>query len=94
MQSHSGTEHLVVGHREALLPLCLAVLISKSPHFLLEPFLWLSNKYRFYFCFEFLFVCFVLFVFQDRVSLCNSPGCPGACSLDQASLKLTDAFAS
>ena len=26
------------------------------------------------------------FVFQDRVSLC-SPGCPGACSVDQAGLK-------
>ena len=34
----------------------------------------------------FFFVCLVL-VFQDRVSLC-SPGCPGTCFVDQASLEL------
>jgi hypothetical protein len=32
-------------------------------------------------------VCFVLFCFGDRVSLCN-PGCPGTHSVDQAGLKL------
>jgi hypothetical protein len=31
--------------------------------------------------------------FKDRVSLC-SPGCPGACSIDQANLKLRDLPAS
>ena len=35
----------------------------------------------------FFFVCLVL-VFQDRVSLC-SPGCPGTCFVDQASLELS-----
>ena len=37
--------------------------------------------------------CFV-FVFQDRVSLCNSPDCSGTLLVDQASLKLTDLPAS
>ena len=36
---------------------------------------------------SFLFVCFVLFCFQDRVSLYNF-GCPGTCSADQAGLEL------
>ena len=35
-----------------------------------------------------LFVC--LFCFPDRVSLCNSPGCPGTSSVDQAGLELTE----
>jgi hypothetical protein len=38
-------------------------------------------------------VCFVLFRFQDRVSLCSS-GCPGTCSVDQASLELRNLPAS
>ena len=29
--------------------------------------------------------------FQDRISLCNSPGCPGTHLIDQAGLELTDA---
>jgi hypothetical protein len=41
------------------------------------------------FCFGFGF----LFVFRDRVSLC-SPGCPGAHSVDQASLELRNPPAS
>jgi hypothetical protein len=41
-----------------------------------------------------LFVClFVLFVFQDRVSL-FSPGCPGTHSVDQAGLELRNMPAS
>ena len=32
----------------------------------------------------------VIFVFQDRVSLCNSSGCPGTHSVDQAGLQLTE----
>jgi hypothetical protein len=41
------------------------------------------------------FMLQVLFLFQDRVSLC-SPGCPGAHSVDQARLELRNlpAFAS
>ena len=45
------------------------------------------------FFFVCLFVCFILFCFQDRVSLC-SPGCPGAHSVDQTSLELRDPAAS
>jgi hypothetical protein len=37
----------------------------------------------------FFFVCFVLFVFQDKISLYSS-GCPGAHCVDEASLKLTE----
>jgi hypothetical protein len=47
-------------------------------------------------CILFWFVClfvFVLFVFQDRVSLC-SPGCPGTHSVDQAGLDLRNLPAS
>jgi hypothetical protein len=40
-----------------------------------------------------LFVCFVFFVFQDRVSLC-SPGCPGTHFADQAGLQLRNLPAS
>jgi hypothetical protein len=41
-----------------------------------------------------LFVClFVLFCW-DRVSLCNSPGCPGTYFVDQAGFKLRDPPAS
>ena len=36
---------------------------------------------------------FILF-FQDRVSQCNSPGCPGTRSVDQAVLELRDPPAS
>jgi hypothetical protein len=36
---------------------------------------------------------FVVFVFQDRVSLC-SPGCPGTHSVDQAGLELRNLLAS
>ncbi|EGV95664.1 hypothetical protein I79_001261 [Cricetulus griseus] len=36
-------------------------------------------------------VGFVWFDFQNRVSLCSS-GCPGTCSVDQASLELTEIF--
>ena len=39
--------------------------------------------------FFFFFFSFVL-VFQDRVSLCNSPGCTGTRSVDQAGLRLTE----
>jgi hypothetical protein len=49
------------------------------------------------FCFIFrLFVCFlifILFVFQDRLSLC-SPGCPGTHFVDQAGLELRNPPAS
>lgn len=31
-----------------------------------------------------------LFFFRDRVSLCNSPGCPGTNSLDQARVEFTE----
>jgi hypothetical protein len=41
----------------------------------------------------FCFVCFVLLVFRDRVSLC-SPGCPGTQSVDQAGLELRNPPAS
>jgi hypothetical protein len=34
------------------------------------------------------------FSFQDRVSLCNSPACPRAHSVDQAGLELRDPPAS
>ena len=37
--------------------------------------------------------CFVLFCFQDKVTLC-SPGCPGTHSADQASLELRNPPAS
>ena len=37
----------------------------------------------------FVWVC-LGFVFQDRISLCNSPGCPGSHFVDQAGLKLRD----
>jgi hypothetical protein len=40
-----------------------------------------------------LFVCFVLFCFRDRVSLC-SPGCPGTHSVDQVGLELRNPPAS
>jgi hypothetical protein len=40
-----------------------------------------------------LFVCFVVVVFPDRVSLC-SPGCPGTHSVDQAGLQLRNLPAS
>jgi hypothetical protein len=40
-----------------------------------------------------LFVCFLFFVFRDRVSL-NSPGCPGTHFVDQAGLGLRNAPAS
>ena len=43
--------------------------------------------------FVWLGFCFVLFFFQDRVSLC-SPGCPRAHSVDQAVLKLRNLPAS
>jgi hypothetical protein len=37
------------------------------------------------------FVClFVRLFSQDRVSLCNSPGCPGTCYVDQTGLELTE----
>jgi hypothetical protein len=44
------------------------------------------------FCWLVHLFCFVLlcFVFENRVSLCNSPDCPGTCSLDQAGLELTE----
>jgi hypothetical protein len=42
----------------------------------------------FLFCF-----CFLVLVFQDRVSLC-SPGCPGTHSVDQAGLELRNLPAS
>jgi hypothetical protein len=38
-------------------------------------------------------ICFDLFYFQGRVSLCN-PGCPGTPSVNQASLKIKDPPAS
>ena len=31
-----------------------------------------------------------VFGFQDRVSLCNSPGCPGTLFVGKAGLKLTE----
>lgn len=34
------------------------------------------------------------YLFRDRVSLCNSPGCPGTCFVGQAGLELTDRPAS
>jgi hypothetical protein len=42
---------------------------------------------------EFVVVVVVVFVLQDRVSLC-SPGCPGTHSVDQAGLELRDLPAS
>jgi hypothetical protein len=36
----------------------------------------------------------VVFVFRDRVSLYNSPGCPGTHSVDQAGLELRNPPAS
>jgi hypothetical protein len=39
-----------------------------------------------------VFVC--LFVFQDRVSPCNSTNCPGIRYIDQTGLKLTEIFLS
>jgi hypothetical protein len=43
--------------------------------------------------FGFVFCFFVLFCFQDRVSLC-SPGCPGTHFVDQAGLELRNPPAS
>ena len=37
---------------------------------------------------------FEFFFFQDRLSLCNSPGCPETCFVDQAGPKLTEICAS
>ena len=36
-----------------------------------------------------LFVCLFVCLFETGVSLCR-PGCPGACSVDWAGLKLTE----
>jgi len=44
-------------------------------------------------CVLFCFVLFCFVCFQDRVSL-GSLGCPGACSVEQAGLKLRDPAAS
>jgi hypothetical protein len=41
----------------------------------------------------FVLFCFVVVVFQNRVSLC-SPGCPGTHSVDQAGLELRNSPAS
>jgi hypothetical protein len=47
----------------------------------------------FFLSLNFFLVCFILFFFRDRVSLC-SPGCPGTHSVDQAGLELRDPPAS
>ena len=39
---------------------------------------------------QFLFVCFLIFFFQDRISLCSSPDCPGTGFVDQAALELIE----
>jgi hypothetical protein len=36
------------------------------------------------------FVLLFIFIFGDRVSLCNSLGCPETCFVDQADLKHTE----
>jgi hypothetical protein len=41
-----------------------------------------------------LIIDFFIFIFQDRVSLCISPDCPGTFSVDQAGLELRDLPAS
>ena len=40
-------------------------------------------------CFVYIYICIILFVFQDRISPC-SPGCPETYYIDQADLKLRD----
>jgi hypothetical protein len=39
---------------------------------------------------EFLVLFFCLFVFWDRVSLCNSPDCPGIHSVEETALELRE----
>jgi len=38
----------------------------------------------------FLFLFALFFGFWNKASLCNSPGCPGTCCVDQVGLKLTE----
>jgi hypothetical protein len=45
-----------------------------------EKWLWVCVLVVFLFC----------FVFQDRVSLCNSPDCPGTCYVVQIGVKLME----
>lgn len=40
----------------------------------------------------FVVVVVVFVIFHDSISVCNSPGCPGTCFVDQAGLELTDIF--
>jgi hypothetical protein len=56
------------------------------------PFLFFSFPF-FSFLFFSFFLYFILFFFQDRVSLC-SPGCPGTHIVDQAGLELRNLPAS
>ena len=61
--------------------------LSQQPGFV-AYFSFKSKAYSFFLLF------FVLFgFFKTRLSLC-SPGCPGTCSVDQASLELRDPLAS
>jgi hypothetical protein len=48
------------------------------------------NSVKFFVCLLACLFCFCLFVFQDIVSLCNSPGYSGTFSVDQAGLELTE----
>ena len=49
-------------------------------------FVWLIDLLGF--CF--ILFCIVCLVGWDRVSLCNSPSCPGTCFVDKASLEFTE----
>jgi hypothetical protein len=44
--------------------------------------------YFFTYLYFFIYI-YIYFVFQERVSLCNSPGCPGTHFVDQVGHKLT-----
>ena len=48
--------------------------------------IWFSLFLNSFFFFSLLIYLFILGGFRDKVYLCNSPGCPGTCSVDQAGL--------
>ena len=54
-------------------------------HLVTMPWLFLLGVRKYFILFLSYFM-----VFQDRVSLCNSPGCPGTHSVDHTDLELTD----
>ena len=63
-----------------------AVLLTTEPSLQPQPIFGITKAAGFIACDLVIFV----FVFQDRVSLSNSPGCPGAHHVGQAGLQLTE----